>query len=168
MYMPMDMELNIKPLIKELRQKRISIFIPFIQTISFKMIRLRLPLLKNKYGIYESNNSKFNLMKVDMVIIPVLGIDRQFARIGFGKGMYDRFMPTLYKYGQKIKVIFTSRYPIVCPVCITLPFDVVGDCLFSHSAFIQRKYNGNMVCNRKYNILFTSGNHSLSSNKKNI
>lgn len=148
--MPFGNEVNIIPLISALRKKKYRIFIPFIQEFSFKMIPLRLPLVKNHLGIYQSNNSTFKLNKVDAVIIPVLGIDRDFRRIGFGKGMYDRFMPSLKK--SKIDTIFVARSLNLASSVITQPYDVRGDIFFTPSALCVRKCNGSMVYRRKYNF----------------
>ena len=148
-YMPFGNEVYIMPLIATLRKKKYRVFIPFIQGLSFKMIPLRMPLHKNAFGIYESNNSIFKLIKVDAVIIPVLGIDKHFRRIGFGRGMYDRFMPTLK---NKVHIIFVARSPNYVPDVITQDYDVQGDCFLTPSALCVMKHNGSMVCNRKYNL----------------
>lgn len=148
-YMPFGYEVDIMPLIATLRKRKYHVFVPFIQELSFKMIPLRLPLRKNAFGINESNNSTFKLIKVDVVIIPVLGIDKHFRRIGFGKGMYDRFMPTLK---NKAHIIFVARSPNYTSQVITHHYDVQGDCLFTPSAFCVRKHNGSMVCDRKYHL----------------
>ena len=122
--MPFGNEVDIMPLIATLRQRKYRVFIPFIQEFSFKMIPLRLPLHKNAFGIYESNNSHFNLIKVDVVIIPVLGIDKLFRRIGFGRGMYDRFISALK---DKIQIIFVARSANYVLDVITQDYDVQGD-----------------------------------------
>ena len=150
-YMPFGNEVDIMPLISALRKKKHRIFIPFIQEFSFKMIPLRLPLHKNVFGIYESNKSSFNLIKVDAVIIPVLGIDKHFRRIGFGRGMYDRFMSALK---DNVQILFVARSPNYAPDVITQDYDVQGDYFYTPSALCIRKHNGNMVCNRKYNLYF--------------
>ena len=157
--MPLDIEVNIKPLIATLRKQKVQVFVPFIQELSFKMIPLRMPFKKNRYGIYESNNSKFNLIKVDTAIIPVLGIDRDFRRIGFGKGMYDRFLPSLK---HKIHIIFVARCPNIAKGVITQSYDTLGDKFFTASALCRRTKNGSMVCDRKYNLRIIGGHKCLS------
>ena len=147
--MPFGNEVDIMPLIATLRQRKYRVFIPFIQGLSFKMIPLRMPLHKNAFGIYESNNSIFKVIKVDAVIIPVLGIDKLFRRIGFGRGMYDRFISALK---DKIQIIFVARSANYVLDVITQDYDVQGDYFYTPSALCIRKHNGNMVCDRKYNL----------------
>ncbi|MCX2716275.1 5-formyltetrahydrofolate cyclo-ligase [Helicobacter sp. MIT 21-1697] len=164
-YMPFGNEVDIFPLICELRKKKYRVFVPFIQELSFKMIPLRMPFHKNKYGIYESNNSIFKLIKADAVIIPVLGIDKHFRRIGFGRGMYDRFMSHLK---GKVHTIFVARSPNYAPSVITEHYDVQGDCFFTPSALCIRKHNGSMVCNRKHNLWVISRRECISHQQKDI
>lgn len=158
-YMPFGYEVNILPLIYRLRRKH-RIFIPHIQMqeLSFKMIPFRMPFSKNRYGIYEANNSQLKIIKVDTIIIPVLGIDKNFRRIGFGKGMYDRFFPSLK---NKVRVFFVARSPNLAKSIITQSHDVQGDYFFTPSALCMRKQNGSMVCDRKYNIRFIGGGERL-------
>ncbi|TLD97279.1 5-formyltetrahydrofolate cyclo-ligase [Helicobacter jaachi] len=165
LYMPFGNEVDISPLIFTLRKRKYRIFIPYIQELSFKMIPLRMPLRKNAFGIYESNNSILSLIKVDAVIIPVLGIDKNFKRIGFGKGMYDRFIPSLK---GKAHIIFVARSPNYISSVITQHYDVRGDCFFTPSALCVRKHNGSMVCDRKYNLWHISRRERVSYHQKGI
>ncbi len=93
-YIPFGFEVNISPLIKELR-KSVNLFAPFMEGDSFKMVTFRHPLKKKKYGIYEPGNSLKNINKIDIAIIPIIGLDREAKRVGYGKGMYDRFFEQL-------------------------------------------------------------------------
>lgn len=89
-YIPLDLEVNITPLINRLRRDNINVFVPYMVGDSFKIVKYRLPLKKKKFGIKEPKNSFFKA-KVDMAIIPIVGVDKEYKRIGYGKGMYDRF-----------------------------------------------------------------------------
>ena len=104
-YMPMEMEVDVMRLVKRYR-KSIKVFIPFIVEESFKMVEYRLPLEKNSFHILESKNPSFSHKRVDLIIVPTIGIDNQMRRVGFGKGMYDRFFASL---GQKPITIFIQR-----------------------------------------------------------
>lgn len=150
LYCPMQSELNIYPLIYWLKkQKNIRIFVPYIEGVSFKMIPFRLPLEKNKYGIFEARKSLFYSTKIDTAIVPFLGIDREFKRVGFGKGMYDRFFANL---PYRPHIIFVSRRIIYSKKVITQPYDIVADSVISSFCQLKRGINGRILSDRFYNI----------------
>lgn len=104
-YLPLSQEINTNKLIKKLRMdNRYNIFVPFMEGVSFKMVKYRLPLNIKKFNIKEPKNSFFRGKKIDLAIVPVLGVDGAFRRIGFGKGMYDRFFESL-PYKPKIAFV---------------------------------------------------------------
>ena len=120
-YMPLDFEVNLLPLALKYRQKH-RCFIPFIiEDINFKMIPLRYPFIKNKFDIKESLNSDFYKQHIDIMIVPMIGYDKAFRRIGFGKGMYDRFFSRLK---GKPLVIFVQTKSLFSKTIITQTFDI--------------------------------------------
>ncbi len=104
-YSSLKIEPSLEKLIKEYR-KKIDIFLPFIEEKSFKMVKYRLPLNRDRFGVLSPNNSFFEKRYIDMIIVPVVGVDGNFKRVGFGKGMYDRFYEKLQK---KPIVVFVQR-----------------------------------------------------------
>ena len=127
-YIPLATEVNILPLIKEIRKRKLcEVYVPYITGVTFKVVKFRLPLNKKQFGLKEPNNSFLNT-KIDLAIVPILGTDSTNRRIGFGKGMYDRFFGSLnYKpltiFTQltlcKSKDIITSWYDIKADYIIT-------------------------------------------------
>ncbi|UTJ05606.1 5-formyltetrahydrofolate cyclo-ligase [Arcobacter roscoffensis] len=106
LYIPLGTEVDTKPLINKLRKnKNKNIYVPFMYEDSFKIVKYRLPLHRKKFGIKEPNNSFYKAQKIDMAIIPIVGVDIIGKRIGFGKGMYDRFFDRL---GYKPILVFTQ------------------------------------------------------------
>ena len=101
MYWPLDLEVDIRKSLYEIRKNN-HVYLPFMEEISFKMVPFRLPLSRKKFNIYEAGNSFKNIIKIDVAIIPAVGVDRRSRRIGFGKGMYDRFFEKLKKDPYKI------------------------------------------------------------------
>ena len=95
-YYPLYSEVNLLKVMKKIRKTN-DIYIPFMEQQSFKMVRFRLPLRKKKFGIFEAGNSIKKTNKIDIVIVPTVGVDGNLQRIGFGKGMYDRFFAKLKK-----------------------------------------------------------------------
>ncbi|MFA6759952.1 MAG: 5-formyltetrahydrofolate cyclo-ligase [Sulfuricurvum sp.] len=96
LYHSLGFEADISKTLKFLRKNN-RIYSPFMQGKSFKMVPYRLPLRKSKFGIFEAGKSLKSINKVDIAIVPVVGVDRQLKRVGFGKGMYDRFFEKLKK-----------------------------------------------------------------------
>ena len=96
-FIPLKNEPNILPFINKNR-KKYNIFVPFMEGVSFKIVKFRLPLRRKKFSIKEPPNSFIKNKKIDLAIVPVLGVDGDYRRIGFGKGMYDRFFAKLSYY----------------------------------------------------------------------
>ncbi|QKF59162.1 5-formyltetrahydrofolate cyclo-ligase [Aliarcobacter lanthieri] len=105
LYLPLDIEVDIKPLINSLRKIKKNVYVPYMYGDSFKIVKYRLPLKKKKFGIFEPNNSFLKPNKIDVAIVPIVGIDALNKRIGYGKGMYDRFF---YRLKYKPIIVFTQ------------------------------------------------------------
>jgi 5-formyltetrahydrofolate cyclo-ligase len=115
-------------LINELRREKKIVYVPFMEDDSFKIVKYRLPLHKKKFNIKEPTNSFLKPNKIDLAVVPIVGIDALNKRIGFGKGMYDRFFYRL-KYRPKIvfiqlelcksKEILSDNYDIEADYIIT-------------------------------------------------
>jgi len=126
-YYPLSSEVDLRKIMNIVR-KRNNVYLPFMEHQSFKMVRFRLPLQKKKFGIYEAGNSLRNFKTVDIVIVPTVGIDGNMQRVGFGKGMYDRFFASLQKKPYTIfvqaKRCFTTQkicdsYDVSCDELVT-------------------------------------------------
>jgi 5-formyltetrahydrofolate cyclo-ligase len=126
MFLPLPIEPNIMSAIKKLRKLKKSIYVPFIEDISFKIVKYRLPVKQGAYNIFSCNNSHEFIKKIDMAIVPAIGIDLKFRRIGFGKGMYDRFFGSL-RY--KPVIAFAQRTFNFSKEDIGEAHDAVGDYL---------------------------------------
>lgn len=128
LYIPLELEVDILPLINRLRKdKRYTVYVPYMEGDSFKVVKYRLPLKKKRFGIKEPNNS-FYKAKIDFAVVPIVGLDAANKRIGFGKGMYDRYfynkkdMPTILLTQRvlcKTTEILTNDYDIKADIIIT-------------------------------------------------
>ena len=60
------------------------------------------PLLINKYGIPEpiSNRIKFP----DILLVPLVAYDKNYNRVGYGGGFYDRYIKNIKKYKKVITI----------------------------------------------------------------
>ncbi|GAB6074154.1 5-formyltetrahydrofolate cyclo-ligase [Nautilia lithotrophica] len=120
-FIPMENEVDIHWVLKKLRREKKNIFVPFMEDLSFKMVKYQLPLIKKKFSILEPVNKQKTRIKIDLAIVPVVGIDSTFRRIGFGKGMYDRFFESL---GYMPKVVFVQLKPCFSKNVLTEKHDV--------------------------------------------
>ena len=129
-FISLKSEVNTTPLIKLLRQNRYNIFVPFIEGESFKLVQFRLPLKIKKFGIKEPNFSRKRVKNIDLAIVPLLGIDKNYKRIGFGKGMFDRFYS---KNGKNIKnTLFLVRQLCYTDKVITDKFDISANYILTY------------------------------------
>ena len=76
LYIPLGIEVDIKPLIKDLRRLKKCIYVPYMYEDSFKIVKYRLPLKKKKFGILEPNNSFVKPKRVDLAVVPIVGVDK--------------------------------------------------------------------------------------------
>ncbi len=136
-YIPLGIEVNIMPLIKKLRRQKRLLFVPFMEGESFRLVKYRLPLTRKKFGILEPKDSKqYRERYIDIAIVPMIGVDLLQRRIGFGKGMYDRFFEKEAKYIKR--TIFISRIRCTSKRVLTDDYDIEADKIIT--AFMRREY----------------------------
>lgn len=124
LYIPLGLEVDVIPLIKKLRKDKKSVYVPYMYKDSFKAVKYRLPLKIKKYGIKEPNNSFVKAKKIDLAIVPIVGIDRLEKRVGFGKGMYDRFFDRL---NYRPKTIFVQLILCKSDKILSDDYDIKAD-----------------------------------------
>jgi 5-formyltetrahydrofolate cyclo-ligase len=146
-YLPLDIEPNILRVLLKLRKEGVDIFVPFIEGIMFKMVKFRLPLKKSQFGTLESGNSKREITRVDIVIVPILGADKNFQRVGFGKGMYDRFYETLK---NRPTLIFVQNITCLSKDKITDEHDIRANYYITPDILLEIKDFGNNAIRNYY------------------
>ncbi|MEY3002787.1 MAG: hypothetical protein RLZZ428_1162 [Pseudomonadota bacterium] len=130
LYLPLKLEVNLYPLILKLRKEKRNLYVPFMEGKSFRLVKYRLPLRKKQFGIKEPNDSKqYRKRSIDIAIVPVVGVDSMYKRVGFGKGMYDRFFEKERHHIQK--TIFIARELCYAPEEITDGYDIRADMIIT-------------------------------------
>jgi 5-formyltetrahydrofolate cyclo-ligase len=137
LYIPMNTEVNTLPYINKKRYFY-NIFVPFMEGVSFKMVRFRYPLSVRKYGIRETKNSNSYIKDLDFMVVPVIGVDGNYQRVGFGKGMYDRFFE---KLSTKPKIIFIQLDKIFTNDYICDSYDIKADYYITPKDILEIKVN---------------------------
>eukprot|EP00831_Metopus_contortus_P060499 TRINITY_DN52419_c0_g1_i1.p2 TRINITY_DN52419_c0_g1~~TRINITY_DN52419_c0_g1_i1.p2 ORF type:complete len:145 (-),score=27.86 TRINITY_DN52419_c0_g1_i1:164-598(-) len=93
---------------------------------SFRVVKYRYPLEKNCFGIKEPKDSRqYRNKKLDIAIVPIVGMDITYRRVGFGKGMYDRFFEKEIKNINK--TVFVARELCYSKEIVTDDYDVKAD-----------------------------------------
>ena len=130
LYVPLKAEVNMYPLIQKLRKEQKQLYVPFMEGESFRLVKYRLPLKKKQFGTKEPNDSRqYRRKNIDLAIVPIVGMDVTQRRVGFGKGMYDRFFE---KNSKNIKqVIFVARELCYSKEVVTDHYDVKADKVFT-------------------------------------
>ncbi|WP_121626576.1 5-formyltetrahydrofolate cyclo-ligase [Poseidonibacter antarcticus] len=130
LYIPLGIEVDVKPLINKLRKiKNKNVYVPYMEGDSFKIVKYRLPLQKKKFGIEETNNSFFKAAQIDLAIVPIVGVDAIAKRIGFGKGMYDRFFGRL---SYKPTLVFTQLILCQSDKILSESYDIQADYIITN------------------------------------
>ena len=87
------------------------------------------PLVINKFGIPEPISGMVKYP--DVLLVPIVAFDKNFNRIGYGGGFYDRYIKKIRKQKkkvltigfaysfQKVKKIPTNNYDIKLDFIIT-------------------------------------------------
>ncbi len=130
LYIPLKTEVNLYPLIQRLRKEKKVLYVPFMEGASFRLVKYRLPLKKKQFGIKEPNDSKqYRIKNIDLAIVPIVGTDVTHRRVGFGKGMYDRFYE---KQNKNIKqTVFVARELCYSKEIVTDDYDVKADMIIT-------------------------------------
>jgi len=123
LYIPLGMEVDVNPLINKFRKNK-NVYVPYMEGESFKIVKYRLPLQKKKFGIKEPNNSFYKAKKIDLAIVPIVGVDAIGKRVGFGKGMYDRFFG---KLSYKPTLVFTQLVLCKSNKVLSENYDIQAD-----------------------------------------
>jgi len=138
LYVPLGIEVNINPLIRRLRQEKRLLFVPFMEGESFSLVKYRLPLKKKQFGIKEPKYSKqYRTKRIDLAIVPIVGTDPTLRRVGFGKGMYDRFFERERKNIKK--TVFVSRRLCLAHQVVTNHYDISADMLITPEKILYGK-----------------------------
>ena len=130
-YYPYNYEIDIMPLVEKFQRLNYCITLPKIgmnSEMNFFQWSTKDPLSINKFGIPEpiSNKNKFP----DILLVPLLAFDKNFNRIGYGGGFYDRYINRLKKIKkiitigvaysfQKIKKVPVKKYDIKLDFVVT-------------------------------------------------
>ena len=107
-FMPIFTEINITPLMRELAAKGCDLCLPVTSKgpniLLFRSYTFGQELEDGPYKTKQPGESS-SLVFPDIVLIPLLAFDREFNRLGYGGGYYDRTISEFRKSRQKVSFI---------------------------------------------------------------
>ncbi len=123
-YYPYNHEVDTTEILNKLEKKNFKISLPKIKKnsqMNFFSWSKDDPLLINKQGIPEPLSKK--IIYPDILLVPIVAYDKDFNRIGYGGGFYDRYIKRIKKMKsiltiglahsfQKIKKVPTNKNDI--------------------------------------------------------
>ena len=130
-YYPYNYEVDILEILEKFEKKNFVITLPKIKKnsqMNFYQWSINDPLAINKFGIPEPISKMVKYP--DVLLVPLVAFDKNFNRIGYGGGFYDRYIKNVRKrkkvltigfaYSfQKVKKIPTNNYDIGLDFIIT-------------------------------------------------
>ena len=128
LYWPMLYELDTRPLMKLLLEKKIDIYLPSVSSNKLKFFQWKLNdfLTYNKLKFYEPKQTSVQ-KNPDLILVPVVAFDKKGYRLGYGKGFYDKFFEknkNLFYLGygyefQEVNYLPSERFDMRCNTIIT-------------------------------------------------
>ena len=103
-YYPYNHEVNVMPLLEKFEKSNYIISLPKIgknSNMNFFVWSTNDPLNINEYGIPEPITNR--MIFPDVLLVPLVAYDKNFNRVGYGGGFYDRYIKRI----KKIKDILT-------------------------------------------------------------
>ena len=130
-YYPYNYEIDILQILEKFEKKKFIITLPKIRKnsqMNFYQWSINDPLAINEFGIPEPISKM--VKHPDVLLVPLVAFDKNFNRIGYGGGFYDRYIKKIKKkkkvltigfaYSfQKVKKIPTNKYDIRLDFIIT-------------------------------------------------
>lgn len=138
LYWPIGSECTTQELIDEVRAGGAEIGLPALRNGAEMIFRRFAPndrLITGTFGTSEPP-SQSPAIRPDVVVLPVVAFDRSGARLGYGRGYYDRAINAMRKAGQQpelVGIAFSVQEVETIPI---EPHDVRLDWLVSETELL--------------------------------
>lgn len=117
-YVNMNAEISTREIIQHAFEVQKQVFIPRYSSTTMDMVRIyslndldSLPMTKwhIRQPALDDNKREIATKTIDLVIVPGLAFSLQGARLGHGKGFYDRYLSSLNENSYKIGLAFQQQ-----------------------------------------------------------
>ena len=113
-YYPYNHEVNVMPLLEKFEKSNYIISLPKIgknSNMNFFVWSTNDPLNINEYGIPEPITNR--MIFPDVLLVPLVAYDKNFNRVGYGGGYYDRYIKKLRKIKKVLTIGLAFSYQMV-------------------------------------------------------
>ncbi len=96
-YAAMKNEVDLESFYQQMLQSGKTILLPRVEGDQIKPVQWRgwQDIQVSSFGVREPLGQEFPASEIDVVLVPGLAFDPGGYRAGYGRGYYDRFLPTL-------------------------------------------------------------------------
>ena len=135
-YYPFRKEIDTREIIKDALAKNKKVVLPKVSGSEIEIFfikNVQKDLKSGSFNILEPDISicrKADLRSIDLVIVPGLGFDLNFNRLGYGGGFYDKILEKLGRKVKKIALAFNLQILDNIPSC---PHDQKVDIIITES-----------------------------------
>ena len=110
LYFPFRNEVNTNILVKAFTNLHKNIYMPKVldeTNMAFNLLCNKSKFYINRFGIKELDNTDYiDINNIDLMFIPMVGVDPNGCRLGYGSGYYDRIVSSFDK--QSIKPLLVG------------------------------------------------------------
>ena len=110
-YYPSNYEIDDLEILDLLEKQNYGISLPIVKKnsqMNFYEWSKKDPLKINKFGIPEPVSSK--IVYPDILLVPLVGYDKNLNRLGYGGGFYDRYIEKIDKIKKTTKIGLAFSY----------------------------------------------------------
>ncbi len=135
-YYPVNYEIDCLEILRKLEKKKFRISLPIIgskNSMDFFTYSFKDPLTINKFGIPEPKNNKKILP--DIIFVPLVAFDKNYYRLGYGGGYYDRYLAKLNK-NKLITIGFSFSFQKVNNIPVD-GYDKKLDMIITENGFVK-------------------------------
>ena len=110
-YYPSNYEIDDLEILDVLGKQNFKISLPIVKKnnqMNFYIWSKKDPLKINKFGIPEPVSSQ--ILYPDILLVPLVGYDKNLNRLGYGGGFYDRYIEKIDKIKKVTKIGLAFSY----------------------------------------------------------
>ena len=105
-YMPIQTEIDVRPVMSSIRALKRSLCLPVITSekkpLDFKVWNETTKLIEGKFKVLIPLSDQ--IVEPDLILCPMLSFDSRGYRLGYGGGFYDRYIEKIEKIKKVVKI----------------------------------------------------------------